>query len=373
VRSLPRALAFALIMVVAAGTTTRAVAPPDGRAHGTVADASGGVLPGVTVVAVAEDGRVLATTVTDRVGRYAFDALPAASLRLTFQLEGFSTATVEVTVGPNADVPVASQRLALAPRSEVVVVEGKTAAVVVPLAPRPPLPPPPPPPDVIPVPDHDRDSICGPARAGGATSLGTIVSKRHAGGKGLFTMGDELLIDGGTASGLTAGQNVVARRTYRVSGDAGGATGEHTAGLVQIVEAGERASVAVVIYACDEMLRGDWLAPFTPEPVHAIEPAGAPAYDRAARILFGDIGQTVGVTGRLMVIDRGRSGGLRTGQRLTLFRRDRSDGRAPAVVGDAVVVAVRADSATIRVERATDIVAYGDWAAPQQPAAAARR
>ena len=33
------------------------------------------------------------------------------------------------------------------------------------------------------------------------------------------------------------GQNVVTRRTYRVSGDAGGATGEHTAGLVQIVEA----------------------------------------------------------------------------------------------------------------------------------------
>ena len=35
------------------------------------------------------------------------------------------------------------------------------------------------------------------------------------------------------------------------------------------------------------------------------------------------------------------------------------------VVGDAVVVAVRGDSATIRVERASDAIVFGDLVAPQ--------
>jgi hypothetical protein len=52
---------------------------------------------------------------------------------------------------------------------------------------------------------------------------------------------------------------------------------------------------------------------------------------------------------------------------VTLFRREHRGGAAPEVVGDAVVVAVRTDSATIRVERAIDAIASGDWAAPQRP------
>ena len=95
-----------------------------------------------------------------------------------------------------------------------------------------------------------------------------------------------------------------------------------------------------------------------------------PAYDDAARILFADVGQLGGAPRRLMVIDRGIDNSIRVGQRLTLFRRLRSGTDAPLVVGDAVVVAVRIDSATIRVERATDVISSGDWAAPQRYPAA---
>jgi hypothetical protein len=52
---------------------------------------------------------------------------------------------------------------------------------------------------------------------------------------------------------------------------------------------------------------------------------------------------------------------------VTLFRERRPGGRGPAVIGDAVVVALRPDSATIRVQHATDVIAVGDSAAPQQP------
>ncbi len=362
-----RTFAIALLLLLGICSTVTATEAVEGRVHGVVADESGGVMPGVTVVATATDGRVLATNVTDEVGRYVFRALPAGPVRLTFQLEGFSPAVVELAVRPDVDLAVATQRLMLAPRSETVVVHGKAPVEAPPPPPRPPLPPPPPPPVVTPVPDHDRDSICGPAKPSVSTEFfGTIRSRRYAAGNGLYAKDDELLIDGGTANGLEVGRNVVARRTYRVSGDPGGARGEHTAGLLQIVAAGERASVAVVIYACDELMRGDRLAPFTPEPIRTPEPAGIPAYDNAAQILFADAGQLLGVTRRLMVIDRGTDNSIRVGQRLTLFRRQRLGAGVPSVIGDAIVVAVRIDSATIRIERATDVIWLGDWAAPQR-------
>jgi hypothetical protein len=53
---------------------------------------------------------------------------------------------------------------------------------------------------------------------------------------------------------------------------------------------------------------------------------------------------------------------------LHYFRQDRS--RSSIMLGDAVVVAVRRASATIRVERATDVLFLGhdgDWVAPQAP------
>src|SRR5689334_13028065 len=92
-------------LVLATGLSSAAVAQTEGRLHGVVADESGGVLPGVTVTATAADGTVLAAGVTNDVGRYGF-ALPAMPVTLTFSLEGFSTATVDLEIAPRADVAV---------------------------------------------------------------------------------------------------------------------------------------------------------------------------------------------------------------------------------------------------------------------------
>jgi hypothetical protein len=73
---------------------------------------------------------------------------------------------------------------------------------------------------------------------------------------------------------------------------------------------------------------------------------------------------------RMMVIDRGTAGGVRIGQRFTLFREIAGTGRrVPG--GEAIVVAVRHDSATIRIEHVSDVVVAGDWAAPQSSVRAA--
>jgi hypothetical protein len=332
-----------------------------GGVRGAVTDDSGGVLPGVVVVATSGDEQVLGTAVTDETGSYAFNVLPAGSVRLTFHLEGFAPTVDGLTIEAGIESRL-DEQLTVAPVAETVIVYGR--APVDPPAP----PPPPPPPVVIPVPAHDRESICGPAKPGaGAESFGTIRSHRYETDRELYTKDDQLTLNGGTLNGLEVGQNLVVRRHYRVSGGNGAAaTGEHTSGVVQVVEADERTSTAVVVYACDELRKGDFLASFNPEPVRIPDPAGIPAFDDAARILFADAGQMLGAPRRLMVIDQGSDAGIRVGQRLTLFRRPRRGGATPAVVGDAVVVAIRADSATIRVERATDAIAFGEWAAPQR-------
>jgi Carboxypeptidase regulatory-like domain len=339
-----------------------AAAAAHGRVRGAVTDDSGSVLPGVVVVATSGDEQVLGTAVTDETGAYAFNALPAGPVRLTFQLEGFATAVDGLTIEAGSESRL-DEQLAVASVAETVIVYGRA-----PVDPPAPPPPPPPPPVVIAVPVHDRESICGPAKPGAREeSFGTIRSHRYEADRGLYTKDDQLTINGGTLNGLEVGQNLVVRRHFRVSGGAGAAaTGEHTSGLVQIVAADDRLSTAVVVYACDELRKGDFLASFNPEPVRIPDPAGIPAFDDAARILFADAGQMLGAPRRLMVIDHGSDAGIRVGQRLTLFRRPRRGGATPAIVGEAVVVAIRADSATIRVEQATDAIAFGEWAAPQR-------
>ena len=217
----------------------------DRNVRGVVSDESAGVLPGVTVVATSGDGRVLATTVTDGAGRYVLGPFAAGRVTVTFQLEGFSTAAVRVAIGSEVDA-VANQRLVVAPQSETVTVVGKVPEPR-PLPPPPPRPVPRPKPVLFSVPEHDPDSICGPAKLGGPPeAFGTIRSRRYA-ANALYAKGDELVVDGGSLTGLEVGRNLVVRRTFRVEWDPRLEIGEHTAGLVQVISVEERTAVAVVI------------------------------------------------------------------------------------------------------------------------------
>jgi carboxypeptidase family protein len=357
-----RALVLSIFAVLGCCAATPSAQTGHAGIRGAIADSSGGALPGVTVVAASPEGQVLATAVSDGAGAYEISGLPAGELRLTFQLDGFATAAESIAVEPGT-VSTVQKRLELAPVTETVVVVGEASV----LSPgRSSLPPPLP--EIVPVPTHDRESVCGPAKAGAISeSFGTIRSGRFEAKRDLYTKEDELIIDGGTLDGLEAGQNLVVRRYFRTTDAAGGAIkGEHTAGLLQIAVADDHVSTAVVVYACDELRKGDFLAPFKPEPARSPDPAGIPAFDDAARILFADAGQMLGAPRRLMVIDRGSDQGIHVGQRVTLFRRRRHDAAKPSIVGDAVVVAIRSDSATIRVVGASDVISSGDWAAPQR-------
>src|SRR5262245_7498196 len=356
---LPRLLVLALAALLALSRAATSTEMGDGTIRGSITDSSDSALPGVSVTATSLDGGVLATAVTDGTGAYELTALSAVQVRLSFHLDGFGAADALVTIEAGK-VSVVRKRLELAPVTETVVVVGRAAD-------SPSAFHTPPPPVVIPVPAHDRDSVCGPAKPGATPeSLGTIRSRRDS-DRELYSADDEVVVDGGTLDGLEVGQNVAVRRHFRVADAAGApATAEHTAGVIQIFAASEHVSRAIVVYACDELRKGDFLALFTPEPPRSPDPIGNPAFDAAARILYADAGQMLGAPRRLMVIDCGREHGIHTGERMTLFRRGRG-GAKPSIVGDAVVVAVRSDSATIRIEGVSDAIAAGDWAAPQRP------
>ncbi len=94
------AVAVAIVIISSTGASAQMAS---GSIRGEVTDASGGVLPGVTVVATAADDRVLATTVTDGAGAYLFKVLPAGPVNLKFQLEGFAEVVVGLVVQPGSE------------------------------------------------------------------------------------------------------------------------------------------------------------------------------------------------------------------------------------------------------------------------------
>ena len=97
-----------------------------GNIYGTVADAQGGVLPGVTVTLSGELGT--RTAVSSSQGEFRFLALDSGRYTLTVALAGFGTTTREVvvTAGENVNLPFA---LKVAGVQETVEVMGETPLV----------------------------------------------------------------------------------------------------------------------------------------------------------------------------------------------------------------------------------------------------
>lgn len=363
-----RPAALTAVLVLLCTVTAPAQPGPGGGIAGKLVDESGAALPGVTVsIACVGSGGVIAT-VTDAAGAFAVAGLPAGTCSVVFELAGFETVMREQVQVPDGQVVGIAQQLGLAGYEEVVNVVAQAPPVreVLPPKPRPRLQP-------AAVPPHDVDSVCGPGRPAADTIVAArLAGHRDDGERILYAPGDAIVLDAGRADGLAVGQNFVVRRRYRVSdlpwNTATIPTGVHSAGLVQVVEVSETSAIAAVVYACDEFVLGDELEPFVPEPFWSPKADGPPDFDQPVRVLFGDEGKMLGAPRTLMVLDRGLDAGLQAGMRVTLFRRTRFGRGAVSRIGEAVVVAVRADWSRIRIESVHDAVYSGDQAAPHRPA-----
>ncbi len=126
-----RIVAFVLVLHVAAlaAPAFAQVSATTGSINGKVSDATGGVLPGVTVTIASPNMQGTRTDVTSPDGDYRFPAIPPGEYRITYELAGFGTVVREgVRVGLGFTATVNSE-MRVASLQETVTVTGESPVV----------------------------------------------------------------------------------------------------------------------------------------------------------------------------------------------------------------------------------------------------
>lgn len=126
-----RFLTRTLLAVALVTSSVPAFAQPaqTGTINGEVKDATGAVLPGVTVTLTSQDRGFARDTVSDANGRYVFPAVPIGMYRITATLQGFQTASSTdnlVEVEKTTSVPLT---LSVGQLTDTVQVVGETPIV----------------------------------------------------------------------------------------------------------------------------------------------------------------------------------------------------------------------------------------------------
>jgi len=122
-------IGVALLLLSVAVASTVAAQGTTSRLVGQVTDATGGVLPGVTVTLTNDATGVTFTSVTTGAGTYVFEALPSGSYSVKFELQGFKTFVSRanrVVVGQPTTVDA---QLGTGDLAETVQVTGRTEVV----------------------------------------------------------------------------------------------------------------------------------------------------------------------------------------------------------------------------------------------------
>jgi len=187
-------------------------------------------------------------------------------------------------------------------------------------------------------------------------------------GKSLFGPGDPVIVKGGTAQGIKAGQDyfvrrVVADRFARPGSDKLKNYSIHTAGWIHIEDAQSDTSIATVVKACDGIMEGDYLEPYVKPVVPTETLGGEPDYNDPGHLVLGDDRRQMGGTGDLMVVDRGTDHGIKAGQRFTIFRQTANRSGPVAKIGEATAMVVNPETTVVRIEKVIDAVVVGDLVA----------
>jgi hypothetical protein len=116
-----------MLMLACSGMVSRVDAQSsNGTVHGTITDAGGGVLPGVTVRLKSDATGLQREVVTNAAGLYVFNFLPAGEYAVTAELTGFKSARhdqVLLEIGQNRALDM---KLEVGRVEETVTVEGTT-------------------------------------------------------------------------------------------------------------------------------------------------------------------------------------------------------------------------------------------------------
>src|SRR5438094_3105330 len=124
------ATAWLALFVLTAGTAfSQTVSETTGAINGRVVDATGAVLPGVTVTISSQAMQGIRTAVTADDGTYRFPAVPPGEYKIQYELSGFSTISREgIRVGLGFTATVNAE-LKVASLTETVTVSGQSPVV----------------------------------------------------------------------------------------------------------------------------------------------------------------------------------------------------------------------------------------------------
>jgi hypothetical protein len=218
-----------------------------------------------------------------------------------------------------------------------------------------------------PQPDILEQISCAPSGLPLPPLAGMRVVGGYVHGRIMYAPGDALIINAGVSQGVQPGQQYFVRRPVNDASTkppkVGAVYGVHTAGWVTIVDAKESMAVATVTHACDGIMEGDFLEPYTDPLVPPPALSGSPDYEHPGRILLADERRQTGYPGLVMLIDLGTEGGVRAGQTLTVYR-ETLNGQGPVIdVGRATVLSVSPRSSVVRIDSSREAVYLGDLVA----------
>lgn len=203
------------------------------------------------------------------------------------------------------------------------------------------------------------------------TSL-LVVGGHTTDGRASLATGDQLVIGGGSAAGISVGQRFAVRRIegslkeFPKKGQGFGAI--RTAGVVTVTAVDADTAIARIEFSCDSIAPGDYLEPYV-EPMlpSAASAMAAPQFSDRAKVMFGVDRRASLADGDVVSIDRGTAQGVTTGARFAIYR-DHHDGLPLVEIGEAVVVEVLEDTSKVVLVSARDAIAEGDVAVPRRTA-----
>jgi hypothetical protein len=198
----------------------------------------------------------------------------------------------------------------------------------------------------------------------------TIKSAERMDVQSSFSEGDVVYMDGGVNQGVQAGDRffVLDRRRdlrHPVSGAQMG-TVFGQVGQIKVLCAQEDTAIAEITFACDPIVIGDVLEPFSPVPVPLVlrpdrtdrceEPNGKPT----GYIVYAKDDVIETGTDQLVFLDLGKAEGIYPGTFATVFRDNQVPGMPRILLGEAGVLTVGEGYATAKITYSWAPLGIGD-------------
>jgi hypothetical protein len=203
------------------------------------------------------------------------------------------------------------------------------------------------------------------------TFVGRIVNAEKERNQSMFLAGDILYIDIGSENGVQAGMEFTIVRPSRLVNHWGSERDVAgriymTPGRVRVICAQEKASITEIVYSCNEVEVGDFVAPFEPIPVPLVrrtQPASicdTPNGKAIGHVVGTRDAVTPVGTDTIVFLDLGEQDGLNPGDFLTVYHPSTQAVGVRTVLGEAAILTTRGHSSVAIITSMVDFIAVGD-------------